>query len=347
MARPLRAIVEDGWYHVYHRGTEKGRIYADDRDREHFLELLGEVHIRYRFIIHSYILMDSHYHAIIQTPDANLSAGMQWLHQSHAAWYNARHHRAGPFWRGRFGGTPIEDGSWAYEAALYLHLNIVSTVEFGLGNLWKKAEARGYIQPSREEVTRRLKTVREYKWSSYRTYAGYQQGAKWLETKELLRRASRSREDRHKQLREDTKQRLRHGVEEDKLEQLRDAIAIGGAEFRTRVKTMADGGDRETSGKRELRRRVSFEEIVSAVERIRCKKWEALSTERGDWGKPLAMWLARRYGGLRLREIGEMIGGADYAAVSIALKRFEQKLAADKSLEELRIQAIEVLNVET
>lgn len=40
-------------------------------------------------------------------------------------------------------------------------------------------------------------------------------------------------------------------------------------------------------------------------------------------------------------------GGADYAAVSIALKRFEQKLAADKSLEELRIQAIEVLNVET
>ena len=98
MARPLRLLLADGWYHVFHRGTERGRILLDERDRGHFLELLGEVHERYRFRIHAFALMTNHYHAIIQTPEANLSEGMQWLHLSHATWFNARHARVGPFW---------------------------------------------------------------------------------------------------------------------------------------------------------------------------------------------------------------------------------------------------------
>ena len=79
MARPLRVNLVDGWYHVMHRGIEGRTIFDTRRDHERFLELLGEVHERYRFVIHAYCLLESHYHAIIQTPDANLSQGMQWL----------------------------------------------------------------------------------------------------------------------------------------------------------------------------------------------------------------------------------------------------------------------------
>ena len=43
------------------------------------LELLGEVHERYRFRIHAYCLLVNHWHAIIHTPAANLSQGMEWL----------------------------------------------------------------------------------------------------------------------------------------------------------------------------------------------------------------------------------------------------------------------------
>jgi hypothetical protein len=39
--------------------------------------VLGE---RYGIRIHAYGLMDNHYQAIVQTPEANLSRGMQWLH---------------------------------------------------------------------------------------------------------------------------------------------------------------------------------------------------------------------------------------------------------------------------
>ena len=40
MARPLRALISDGWYHVFGRGWDRRAIFEDDRDREHFLELL-------------------------------------------------------------------------------------------------------------------------------------------------------------------------------------------------------------------------------------------------------------------------------------------------------------------
>jgi hypothetical protein len=53
MARPLRVLVEDGWYHLFGRGWERRAIFADDRDREHFLELPAQLHETYRFRIHA------------------------------------------------------------------------------------------------------------------------------------------------------------------------------------------------------------------------------------------------------------------------------------------------------
>jgi len=40
MARPLRVQFRNGWYHVTARGNNRHRIYFDERDRRHFLELL-------------------------------------------------------------------------------------------------------------------------------------------------------------------------------------------------------------------------------------------------------------------------------------------------------------------
>ena len=60
MARPLRRDVRDGWYHVFHRGTERGAIFGDEREREHFLELLAGVSKQYFLRIHAYVLMDGH-----------------------------------------------------------------------------------------------------------------------------------------------------------------------------------------------------------------------------------------------------------------------------------------------
>ena len=57
MARPLRRAVADGWYHVFGRGNERREIFAGDRDREHFVELLAALPPRFRLGVHAYVLI--------------------------------------------------------------------------------------------------------------------------------------------------------------------------------------------------------------------------------------------------------------------------------------------------
>ena len=44
----------------------------------------------------------------------------------------------------------------------------------------------------------------------------------------------------------------------------------------------------------------------------------------------MAQWLARRYTGATLRKIGEAMGGCDYAAVGMAISRFEARLKRER-----------------
>jgi REP element-mobilizing transposase RayT len=77
MARPLRINFPGAWYHVTSRGQERRPIFLEDRDREHFLELLEAVVARFRVQVHAYVLMDNHYHLLLETPEANLSRSIQ------------------------------------------------------------------------------------------------------------------------------------------------------------------------------------------------------------------------------------------------------------------------------
>ena len=66
MSRPPRIEVANGIYHVVARGNERRLIFVDDIDRERFLELLGGVAERYRWLVLSYCLMGNHYHVLVQ-----------------------------------------------------------------------------------------------------------------------------------------------------------------------------------------------------------------------------------------------------------------------------------------
>jgi len=68
---------------------------------------------------------------------------------------------------------------------------------------------------------------------------------------------------------------------------------------------------------------------------------------RGDCGPALVMWLARRYCGMTLREIGEAMGGKDYAAVNDRFRRFERRLASDRSVKRGWQKAVRSLHLET
>ena len=125
MARGLRIHRSGGRYHVTARGNERKDIFRDDTDRFHFLELQSELTEEFGVRVHAYVLMDNHYHLLLETPEANLSRAMQWLNASYCMWFNVRRRRHGHLLQGRFGAFVVEDDAGWQEVARYVHLNPV------------------------------------------------------------------------------------------------------------------------------------------------------------------------------------------------------------------------------
>jgi putative transposase len=347
MVRPLRRAVADGWYHVFGRGNERREIFGGPRDQQRFLALLAALPERFRVRVHAYVLMDNHYHAVLQTPEANLSAAMQWFHGSYSAWYNAKHARVGPLFQGRYRALPVENGAWAYTLSLYLHLNPLRIAGLGLDKRGRVAEAKGWHVPTAEQVTERLRRLRTYRWSSYRAYAGYAAAPPWLTTETLLQQAHGEPSRRQAAYRLKARGMLSHGVEPLRAERLRDAVAIGSAEFAGRIRRLAateplDG----IGGKRELRRRVPVEQVRRATEVVMGKPWEAFVEQHGNWGCALFLWGVRQVCGLTLREAGREVGGMHFSTASTAIRRLEQRAVKDSALRAMQAKLLQMANDE-
>ena len=54
-------------------------IFRDEPDRQRFLETLGEACGKTGWQVHAWCLMENHFHLLLETPQANLVAGMKWF----------------------------------------------------------------------------------------------------------------------------------------------------------------------------------------------------------------------------------------------------------------------------
>jgi REP-associated tyrosine transposase len=77
----------------------------------------------------AYCLMGNHVHLLVETPEANLAAGMQLLHGVYAQRHNRRHRRSGHLFQGRFGATRLRSDEQVSQVVLYIAQN---PVEAGL-----------------------------------------------------------------------------------------------------------------------------------------------------------------------------------------------------------------------
>ena len=75
------------FYHVMARGNRRERIFRDEVDRLLFYQTLGVACERTGWRVHAWVLMSNHYHLMVETPEANLVAGMRWLQNA----YTRRH----------------------------------------------------------------------------------------------------------------------------------------------------------------------------------------------------------------------------------------------------------------
>ena len=84
------------------RGDRKKDIYLDDVDRQDFLKTLAETCQKTGFQVHAYCLMRNHFHLVVETPNANLVAGMAWLQSTFTIRLNHRHKLFGHVFSGRY-----------------------------------------------------------------------------------------------------------------------------------------------------------------------------------------------------------------------------------------------------
>ena len=114
MARPIRIEYPGAVYHVMARDNQGQAIYADDLDRQAWLQTLGQACEKTGWRVHAYVLMGNHHHLLVETPEANLVAGMKWLQATKGlaekqvlAWWVRRRTTMGRRW--------ISERLWMWE----------------------------------------------------------------------------------------------------------------------------------------------------------------------------------------------------------------------------------------
>jgi putative transposase len=123
MARPLRPLVAGGLYHVITKATGRDSLFLKDQERGFFLRLFEGVVSRLQWHCRAYCVLGTHYHLMVETPEANLDRGMQRLNSQYAQWFNWRHERAGHLVADRYYSVLIERESHAKEVVRYIARN--------------------------------------------------------------------------------------------------------------------------------------------------------------------------------------------------------------------------------
>jgi putative transposase len=126
MARLARLTVPGYPHHVIQRGNNRQLIFSSDDDRRLLLRLL-EAHAKeFGVAIHSYVLMDNHFH-LLATPkdDTGLPKLMQAVGRRYVRHFNNTHGRTGTLWEGRYRSTLVQTERYLLACMVYIDLNPV------------------------------------------------------------------------------------------------------------------------------------------------------------------------------------------------------------------------------
>jgi REP element-mobilizing transposase RayT len=122
------------------RGNRGDAIFLDDKDRETFIDTLDEACTKTGWLVHAFVLMGNHYHLLLETPEANLVAGMKWLQGTYTQRFNSRHKLWGHLLQGRYKALVVDGvgGDYFSTVGSYIHLNPARAKLFDLkeGPVW-------------------------------------------------------------------------------------------------------------------------------------------------------------------------------------------------------------------
>jgi putative transposase len=168
-------FVQGEYYHIYNRGNSKQKIFNDEKDYKHFIQLLYLSNTIRKVILRdiskdvfnfdqekeivsigAYCLMPNHFHILItQTENGSISKFMQKLSTAYSMYYNKKYKRTGSLFEGKFKSEHINNNKYFKYLFSYIHLNPVKLIQKD----WKEKGIN-----NKKEV---LEFLDQYKYSSY------------------------------------------------------------------------------------------------------------------------------------------------------------------------------------
>jgi len=142
------------------RGASSQRIFFTKGDGVAFERLLGECTALFAAEVHAYCLMPNHYHLLLHCPHGGVSQYMQRLGSIYSRRINTRMGGDGPLFRSRFRSILVDTPEYLAQVGRYIHRNP-------------------------RDLSPRVKLT-DYRWSSFRHYAGLSTPPGWLHTSTLL-----------------------------------------------------------------------------------------------------------------------------------------------------------------
>ena len=139
-------MIDDGLvYHALNRGNNRADVFADDSDRQAFLDSLTKAKERYPFRLFGYCLMSNHFHLLLRPLEGqSISRILQSLTIAPHLALPQRHLTSGHVWQGRFRKPAIQNDGHLLAVLRYIEAN-----------------------PLRVKL---VADLRDYRWSSYRQH---------------------------------------------------------------------------------------------------------------------------------------------------------------------------------
>ena len=313
MARPLRIQYPGAFYHVMCRGNARRNIFLDNDDRYRFLKLLDESMKTYHVVLYAYVLMNSHFHLVVQTIRGNLGEFMRRFNICYTGWFHYHHGTCGHLYQGRYKSCLLDADSYLLELSRYVHLNPIGAGRF------KKADYRD-----------RLAYLRKYQWSSLLGYLDKKRAHELISYDMILEMiGGRSEYGRF------IAAGVRDGIG-DVFQEVKHQTILGDEDFVALVKNkyLEDGSSRDQPAYRGMLTEVLAPETVLLCVSGACGvPKEDLLKRRGDGiYRGLLVELLYRYCGMTMAAIGQYIGGIDYGGVHQLRRRLKLRMRKDKSL---------------
>ncbi|MEW6456428.1 MAG: transposase [Acidobacteriota bacterium] len=297
MARPLRIEFPGAFYHITSRGIEKRKIFLNDKDYRIFLKLLKKMVERYSINLYAYVLMDNHYHLLLETRLGNLSKMMHDLNSSYITYFNKEYNRVGPLLQGRYKSILVEKDSYLLELVRYLHLN-----------------------PVRAKL---VDDIADYPWSSYKTYIR-RENIPWLKREEVLSLFSENIESSIEKFNKFIMDGIRSPVI-NPFRNLKAQSFLGNDAFVNKMKSIfAKKKKKEISPKKELKK-LSPLPVVGIMNILN----NEFKEKEKKIKKKIAMYLLREINGLNLNEIKSFFG-IHYSVISRHIKEIEKLMLSNE-----------------